>query len=119
MFILTEAGIVIGRFETAEAAQEEVKNTWGQGEDLLWRYIIPTELHYEQFKITEVLNHPCDIPEDQIDNFPEGISEYSCQTFAEMRAFLTGLKYVQAHDVCYGEVFQRNGQFVVRIKVED
>lgn len=60
-----------------------------------------------------------DIPHEQTDGFPTGVSEFSTDTDNEMRAFLAGLNYANDIDVEHGEYFERDFNFVVRIKVGD
>ncbi len=59
------------------------------------------------------------IPENQTDNFDDGISEDIFETKAEMDAFLHGLSVSDAIDVYRGTPFQREGKYVVRVCVGD
>ena len=58
------------------------------------------------------------IPRDCV-KLPEGISERSFETKAEMDAFLDGLGYVGDIDVSWGDPFLRGDELVVRIQVGD
>lgn len=58
-----------------------------------------------------------DIPKDHTQNFPTGVSERNFDTEAEIHAFLEGLTYADDGDVGHGEVFKRDGKFVVRVRV--
>jgi hypothetical protein len=60
-----------------------------------------------------------DIPEDQTEGFPPGVSEKSFDTVNEGKAFLEGLRYAQDLDVSHGVPFVRNDRYVVRVRVGD
>lgn len=57
------------------------------------------------------------IPQDKTENFPCGVSEVEYNTEAEMKAFIDGLNYADDIDVNYGDYFQRNKKFVMRVVV--
>ena len=59
------------------------------------------------------------IPQTKTKGFPAGVSEVKYATQAEMTAFLDGLNFASDIDVENGMIFQRDGQYVVRVKVGD
>lgn len=59
------------------------------------------------------------IPRDKTERFPTGVSEVKYATWDLMQAFLNGLGYADDVDVEHSEIFERNGEFVVRVKVGD
>lgn len=58
-----------------------------------------------------------EIPVNQTDDFPEGVSEVEFNTEAEMDAFKEGLHYADDIDVESSIRFPRNGKWVCRVKV--
>lgn len=59
------------------------------------------------------------IPKDKKKGFSAGVSEVEYDTLAEMNAFLHGLNFASDIDVENSTVFQRDGKYVVRVKVGD
>jgi hypothetical protein len=59
-----------------------------------------------------------DIPRNQID-FRAGVYEVSYPTLAEINAYIEGLHAPDDIDVDSGTPFERNGQFVVRVRIGD
>lgn len=57
------------------------------------------------------------IPQEKTDKFPTGVSEVQYDTQDEMMAFMDGLNYADDIDVSHGEYFERNGKFVMRVRV--
>ena len=62
---------------------------------------------------------PNDIPEEQTDHFPSGVSEHVYPTARLIEAFVAGVNVADALDVQVGQIFTRNGEFVVRVQVGD
>ncbi len=60
-----------------------------------------------------------DIPQSKTDGFPTGVSEHSYDTVAEIVAFIEGVGLADDIDVTIGDYFQRDDQWVVRVKVGD
>ncbi len=62
-----------------------------------------------------------EIPQDQTDKFPAGVSEHEFHTEKEVLAFLSGLNLADAIDVEHGEPFVRQTPLyqmhVVRVRV--
>jgi hypothetical protein len=61
--------------------------------------------------------HVNDVPHEERKKFPTGVSEHEYDTEAEMTAFLDGVNLADDIDVESGEPFQRDGKFVVRVRV--
>lgn len=57
------------------------------------------------------------IPQHKKVNFPAGVSEHEYETRKEIDAFLEGVNLAQDTDVETGEIFQRDGNYVVRVRV--
>jgi hypothetical protein len=58
-----------------------------------------------------------DIPRNKTKNFPSGISEQEFDTPKEAHAFTHGITYADDEDVECTEPFERNGKFVVRVRI--
>lgn len=59
------------------------------------------------------------IPHNQTSDFPDGVSEMSFETEAQMSAFLCGLHWADDIDVENSNPFERDNMIVVRVKVGD
>jgi hypothetical protein len=59
-----------------------------------------------------------DIPHEK-KSFPTGVSEQVYKTMPEMDAFIEGLDFADDTDVSHGQPFERDGEFVVRVRVGD
>jgi hypothetical protein len=57
------------------------------------------------------------IPKNKVSGFPTGVSEHVYDTEGEMKAFIDGVNLADDIDVDSGEPFERDGKFVVRVKV--
>lgn len=58
-----------------------------------------------------------EIPQLQLNNFPEGVYEVQYLSKPELDAFLDGLNYVGDIDVEHSSSFFRKDRWVVRVKI--
>lgn len=63
--------------------------------------------------------HVNDIPHEERKRFPAGVGEYEYDTGAEMQAFIDGVSLPDDVDVEVGDAFQRDGKWVVRVRIGD